>query len=94
LHSIPHAESNIQYFSLDSDRKDESVEQTIEDLFVRLEVAGEDRDHAKKQWYSWAEQSSQEDRKIMILSWRKIHTFMQDLLETLMEKLSDEVGSP
>ena len=57
-----------------------SIEITIEDMFLRLDLAGQDRDEIKKQWYSLGDGGSREDRKVTVLSWHKTHSFLQELL--------------
>lgn len=53
-------------------------------MFMRMEAACEERDQIKKRWYSWGEKTNKEEKKIMILSWKKTHSFMQELLEDIM----------
>ena len=64
------------------------TQQTIEDLFLRLDAIGSERDIIKKKWYTWGEQCAQSERQQIISSWDKIHSLMKELLQETLQRLS------
>lgn len=55
--SIERIDSIMQLSVEEPSIKDASTSQSVEDLFIMIARAGEERDYIKKQWYSWGERA-------------------------------------